>query len=115
MFPDCFITDFEKLTCSHYHSRAKFGTRFDEKNCIALCRNHHYWDKILGWEYQKQIKGEKGADWDGRYTLYMKTWLGEDGFRELAERAKITGKRTAIIRAYLSTFMPGFSEENLLL
>ncbi len=74
-FPGCNITDPKKLTVSHYHNRAKKGTRFLIDNCDLLCRNHHYWDKQLGWEFQKQTKEKHG--WDGRYTLYMRQKLGD--------------------------------------
>lgn len=97
-FPGCQITDPAKLTCSHYHSRAKWGTRYEPKNCIALCRNHHYWDKQLGWEFQKQQKGIHG--WDGQYTIFMKNWLGEDEFRFLGENAAKTGQRKIVLAAY---------------
>lgn len=33
------------LDCSHYFSRGKGGIRFDERNCMALCKYHH---KYLG-------------------------------------------------------------------
>lgn len=98
-FPYCGRTD--QLTCSHYIGRAKWPTRFDEENCITLCRTHHYWDKDIGWEFQKQRKGEKGCDWDGRYTLFMKKWLGEDGFNALMERSKLSTSRATAIKTFL--------------
>jgi len=106
LFPGCTETRRDKLTCSHYHSRGKWGTRFDEKNCITLCRNHHYWDKVIGWEFQKQVKGERDCDWDGRYTVYMKQWLGEEEFQAMKQRAAITGKRKAIIDGVLAEMNP---------
>lgn len=102
LFPGCTETRREKLTCSHYFGRGKWGTRFDEKNCITLCRTHHYWDKDIGWEFQKQQAGEKGCDWDGRYTVYMKQWLGGEEFQAMKQRAAITGKRKAIIDGVLA-------------
>ena len=34
------------LDCSHYFGRWLEGGRFDEENCIALCRGcHQYWEK----------------------------------------------------------------------
>lgn len=86
LFPGCERTD--QLTCSHYFGRTTKSTRFDEDNCITLCRTHHYWDKDIGWEFQKQRKGEKGCDWDGRYTLFMKQRLGEERWNALVERSK---------------------------
>lgn len=103
-FPGCEITDFAKLQNSHYISRSVSETRFDEDNCIALCWNHHYFDKMLGWEYQKQRLEEHG--WDGRYTLHMRTILGEKRFNDLLERAKITTKRTEAIRLFLERISP---------
>lgn len=86
VFPDCPITDPKKLTVSHYHGRVKKGTRFQVTNCVLLCRNHHYWDKQRGWEFQKQTKDVHG--WDGRYTLYMRELLGEHAFSYLLELAE---------------------------
>lgn len=74
-YPGCNISDPTKLTCSHYFGRANKNVRFDEDNLIALCRTHHYWDKQLGWEFQKQTLEKHG--WDGRYTLHMKARLGK--------------------------------------
>jgi len=88
LFPGCERTD--QLTCSHYFGRTKKSTRFDTDNCITLCRTHHYWDKDIGWEFQKQRKGEKGCDWDGRYTVFMKERLGEERWNALVERASQT-------------------------
>jgi hypothetical protein len=90
LFPGCETT--YHLTCSHYIGRANWNTRFDEDNCITLCTTHHFWDKTIGWEYQKQRKGVKGCDWDGRYTLFMMSFLGETRWNALLERAK--GEKT---------------------
>lgn len=76
------------LTCSHYIGRSNWNLRFDEENADTLCTTHHFWDKTIGWEYQKQRKGEKGCDWDGRYTVYMRNKLGTEGFTALMERSK---------------------------
>lgn len=84
-YPGCQVSDPAKLTCSHYHGRAIKNTRFDEDNCIALCRTHHFWDKQLGWEFQKQTIGKHG--WDGKYTTHMWLWLGEARFVALTMRA----------------------------
>lgn len=74
VFPRCLITDPKKLTISHYFGRVRKGTRFVKDNCVFLCRNHHYWDKQLGWEFQKQTLQEHG--YDGIYTKYMINKLG---------------------------------------
>lgn len=61
----------EGLTCSHYHLRKHSATRFDPKNCIALC-----WTCHMLWE------GPKNG-----YTEFMLDWLGEAEFIQLALRA----------------------------
>lgn len=99
LFPGCERTD--QLTCSHYFGRAKKSTRFDEDNCITLCRTHHYWDKDIGWEFQKQRKGEKGCDWDGRYTLFMKEWLGNERWEALILRAEESLSQRKAIEAWM--------------
>lgn len=83
-YPGCEISDPAKLTCSHYYGRAIKNTRFDKRNCIALCRTHHFWDKQLGWEFQKQRAEIHG--WDGKYTTHMKNWLGGEAWYELADQ-----------------------------
>lgn len=85
LFPDCGTT--RNLTCSHYIGRANWNTRFDPDNCITLCQVHHFWDKMIGWEFQKQRKGVRGCDWDGRYTVFMQRFLGETRWNQLLERA----------------------------
>lgn len=98
LFPGCEKTT--DLTCSHYIGRSNWNTRFDYRNCITLCTTHHFWDKTIGWEYQKQRVGVKGCDWDGRYTLHMKRILGEEGFGELlAEAEGKKSRKEAIIEA----------------
>lgn len=104
VFPNCPITDPSKLTVSHYFGRAKKGTRYDLENCDLLCRNHHYWDKTVGWEFQKQRKEDPRAPWDGRYTLYMKEKLGEDGFKQLCERAELPLKQKIAIQDFRTIY-----------
>lgn len=99
LFPGCERTD--QLTCSHYFGRTTKSTRFDEDNCITLCRTHHYWDKDIGWEFQKQRKDEKGCDWDGRYTVFMKTRLGERRWHDLMERSKESVSQAKAIKAFM--------------
>lgn len=97
VFPGCQIRDPKKLTVSHYFGRVNKGTRFDVQNCIFLCRNHHYWDKRIGWEFQKQRKEDSRAPWDGRYTIYMKETLGETEFGALESRSQLKiGPKAAI-------------------
>lgn len=104
LFPGC--TKTTNLTCSHYIGRATKSTRFDPDNCITLCTTHHFWDKTIGWEYQKQRKGEKGCDWDGRYTVFMRERLGEEGFTQLLSRAKETISQKQAIQTYIDSIEP---------
>ena len=94
MYPGCTVTEIKKLQCSHYHGRRHSATRYHEKNCIALCWLHHFKDKLLGYEYQKQTKERHG--YDGQYTLFMKKWLGRKEFNALAALAKTTANRANI-------------------
>lgn len=80
----CLVSDPKKLQNSHYVGRARFATRFDPDNCIALCWLHHFKDKQLGFEYQKQTFEKHG--WDGQYTLFMRKKLGKKRFNELILR-----------------------------
>lgn len=99
LFPACWRTTF--LQCSHYIGRATKTTRFDTENCITLCWLHHYKDKQLGYEYQKQRLEVHG--WDGQYTLFMKTYLGEQRFAALIERSKNHTTQKAAIQNYQNT------------
>lgn len=85
MYPGC--TKVTNLTCSHYFGRANKATRFYENNCIALCLTHHFMNKMLGFEFQKQRVEIHG--WDGQYTLFMKNWLGGEGWYELIDQSNI--------------------------
>ncbi len=98
-FTRCEVSEFSSLQCSHYIGRGNFATRFDEENCIALCWRHHFKDKMLGWEYQKQREEVQG--WDGQYTKFMRRWLGEEKFNALIERSKESVKRTAMVQKVL--------------
>lgn len=102
LFPDCVSQS--ALTCSHYWGRARFSTRFDEKNCIILCQYHHYMSRVLGWEFQKQRKEKHG--WDGQYTLFMREWLGEEEFQALLIRGSKTKKQSVAIREFMETAKP---------
>ena len=83
MYPGCQKTD--NLTCSHYIGRSNWNTRFEATNCIALCVRHHFMDRNTGYEFQKARIEKEG--WDGQYTLYMKYWLGANGFEALKDLA----------------------------
>lgn len=88
MYPNCTVTDIKKLQCSHYYGRTHKATRFDPDNCIALCWLHHFKDKMVGWEYAKQTVQDQG--FDGKYTQFMRSWLGQSKFTELYLRAHST-------------------------
>lgn len=94
MYPGCPITDIKKLQNSHYLGRRHSATRYYDKNCISLCWLHHFKDKLLGFEYQKQTKEQHG--YDGQYTLYMKRWLGEEEFYNLIALGRTTVNRSKV-------------------
>lgn len=100
-FPNCMVSDSTKLQCSHYFGRAIKSTRFDPDNCIALCWLHHFKDKQLGFEYQKQMKYKHG--WDGQYTLFMKKRLGKKRFEALVDRSHKSVKEKSAIALYQQT------------
>ena len=93
MFPGC--TKTERLQNSHFIGRKHSATRYDPENCITLCYTHHYGDKLLGFEYQKQEKEKHG--YDGQYTLFMKRHLGPKRYKALIERGKTSVKRSTEI------------------
>lgn len=101
LFPGCKVETYGMLQNSHYIGRARWATRFDPDNCISLCWLHHFKDKMLGYEYQKQRKEVHG--WDGQYTLFMKEWLGEDRFLALIERSESGIKRADAIKTWIET------------
>jgi hypothetical protein len=101
LFPGCEVSDRAMLQNSHYFGRAIKSTRFDPDNCIALCWLHHFKDKMLGYEYQKQRKEVHG--WDGQYTLFMRTWLGEERFTALVERSQQQISQRKAIDAFMET------------
>lgn len=98
LFPMCRVTDLKKLQCSHYWGRSTKSTRFDPDNCISLCWLHHYKDKMLGFEYQKQTIEKQG--YDGQYTLWMKAWLGKERWDALYARSKQSIKQSKAIEEY---------------
>ena len=72
-----------KLDCSHFWSRNRSSTRYNELNCICLCRGCHY-----RWELEKA----------GEYMDFMKKRLGQKKYKELYKLAHSSlDRRTAII------------------
>lgn len=92
LYPGC--TNTKTLQCSHYFGRVIKNTRFDFDNCITLCWFHHFKSKDLGFEYQKQRREFKAHGYDGRYTIFMKEWLGPKKFAQLEKRSLISLKIT---------------------
>lgn len=90
-YPQCSVTEIKKLQCSHYHGRRHSATRYDPENCIALCWLHHFKDKLLGFEYQKQTFEQHG--YDGQYTIFMRKLLGVERFLALGARARLVKNR----------------------
>lgn len=73
----CFSTT-KALDCSHYWKRGDSGTRFDPKNCIALCRDcHTYWERRKNYEYRE----------------FMIAWLGRTEYDLLEIRARTNKPR----------------------
>lgn len=95
LFPGCDIMDIKKLQCSHYIERRHSSTRYDPDNCISLCWKHHFKDKLIGFEYQKQIKSRHG--YDGQYTKFMQDFLGMEEFEKLLLRGWETMQRSGAI------------------
>lgn len=53
------------LDCSHWQSRGKEGTRFEQLNCDSLCRTCHRWfgeHKTEHDAWQVERKGKKTTD-----------------------------------------------------
>lgn len=62
------------LTCSHYHGRAIWSTRYSELNCVTFCTECH--------NYMESKK-------KGEYKEFMMDWLGLELFNTLNEISKI--------------------------
>lgn len=90
-YPGCQVKDIKKLQNSHYVGRAHKATAFLPENCISLCGKHHFFDKLIGFEYQKQTK--EGQGYDGQYTLFMKEWLGVARFEALCALGRTVKKQ----------------------
>lgn len=73
------------LTCSHYHGRAIWSTRYVPMNCITFCVECHV--------YMESKK-------NGEYKEFMKGWLGLDLFNvlETISETKIS-KESALLFA----------------
>lgn len=97
-FKGCTMSNPAKLQNSHYYGRAIKSTRFDPDNCVALCWLHHFKDKLLGYEYQKQTVEKHG--FDGHYTLFMKERLGEKRFKFLREKSQQSMKQKTAIALF---------------
>lgn len=87
-------------TCdtSHYWGRGSKSVRWDFDNADTLCKLpcHSGTDsrdkRKFGWEFQKQINGVGGSDYDGEYTKFKKKQLGEARFNQLMIRAHTPAK-----------------------
>lgn len=97
-FPSCMVSDPAKLQNSHYFGRAIKSTRFHPDNCIALCWKHHYGDKLLGFEFQKQTYEQH--TYDGQYTKFMKERLGKKRFLELRQLSRKSIKQPLAIKLF---------------
>lgn len=83
-YPGC-GTD-RNLTNSHYIGRKNWNTRFLLRNCLLICSHHHFFNRNVGYEFQKARKEKEG--WDGQYTIHMKQLLGEEGFYDLIKESE---------------------------
>lgn len=100
MFPGCPVTEIKELHCSHFIGRARMATRFYKDNLIALCFWHHYGDKLWAFEYHKQradLPAKYGEPYDGNYTKFMNSHLGEERFTQLILRSGQTMSSTHAI------------------
>lgn len=79
----------EFLTCSHFHGRNVFATRFDPDNLITLCLYCH-----MRMETEKK----------GEYHVLMIAYLGIPGLRDLNRRARVDAKKEDAIIACMRFF-----------
>lgn len=79
------------LHCSHFWSRKKENTRFDEENCIALCRYHH---QVLG-----------HGDGRDEYKEFMIKRLGQKGYDLLCIRSNTYFKKDRKMALIKSRFL----------
>lgn len=62
------------LTCSHFWGRQHKGSRYDPKNCVAVC-----WMPCHKYHWEKEKQGE--------YRDFMLKWLGEKEYEALKKCA----------------------------
>jgi hypothetical protein len=84
----CGLTEY--LTCSHYWKRGDSGTRFDPKNCIALCQGPYSNRCHDEWEIRKNTE----------YKEFMINWLGQEEYDALERRARTFKKREDAVREW---------------
>lgn len=95
-YPGCGTT--KNLTNSHYIGRKNWNTRFSLRNCLLICSHHHFFNRNVGYEFQKARKEKEG--WDGIYTVHMKQLLGEEGFYDLIRESEGNkSRKEAILEA----------------
>lgn len=76
----------QMLTCSHFHGRTNWATRYEPTNCITLCISCHD-----SWESKKS----------GVYMDFMMEWLGEDQFFILHHLSEMTiSKADSLVLAH---------------
>jgi len=75
---------------SHFWKRGLMGTRWDEKNCAALCYGCH-----RRWEGDKQ----------GEYRDFMVARLGQEEYDRLEIRARSVTKFSAVDLKLMATVM----------
>jgi hypothetical protein len=76
------------LTCSHYHGRANYSTRFEPLNCVCFCTECH---SVL------ESKKKEGME----YHQFMIEYLGEDQFFVLDHLSKMDiSKADSLILAH---------------
>ncbi len=69
----------QMLTCSHFHGRSNWATRFEPLNCITLCIDcHHIWES------------KKTTD----YLGFMMYYLGNEQFFVLERISKMNISKT---------------------
>jgi hypothetical protein len=71
----------EMLSCSHFHGRANYATRFEPLNAVTFCIPCH--------EIMESKKGETGE-----YMDFMIEYLGEDQFFVLDHLSKMKISKT---------------------
>lgn len=64
----------QMLSCSHFHGRANYATRFEPMNCITFC--------VVCHDFMESKKS-------GEYLDFMVDWLGRDRFFVLDSLSKI--------------------------